>query len=82
MGEFIKRHKIKILILAKTRLDGERVNQITQFLPYTKVVMIKIVGFIGGIWLLWNDDEIDVQVLNMSKQEIHAIVKVNLIAPD
>ena len=38
--------------------------------------MTPTIGFIGGIWLLWTEKEVHVEVVNKSKQEIHAIIKV------
>ena len=33
-------------------------------------------GYVGGLWLLWKKDEVDVFVLSSTEQEIHATIQV------
>ena len=80
--ELISREKVKGLILIETHVDGDKAKQITNSLPFSNVEMMNTIGFASGIWLLWNSFEVEVQVVNKSKQEIHAIVKVSPNSPN
>ena len=46
--------RVKILILTKTMLDADKARLIATSLPFMNMDMTKTMGFIGGIWLLWN----------------------------
>ncbi|KAK4595225.1 hypothetical protein RGQ29_013597 [Quercus rubra] len=34
------------------------------------------IGFVGGIWMLWRANRIQVDVLTTTEQEIHALIQV------
>ncbi|XP_030949822.1 uncharacterized protein LOC115973699 [Quercus lobata] len=55
---------------------GDRAKEITDRLPFNGAIRSDAIGFIGGIWLLWNLDRVEINVLAITKQEIHVDVKV------
>ena len=65
--ELISREKGKILILTKTHADGHKAKQIANSFPLTNVEMTSTIRFARGTWLLWNEAEVDAQVVNRSE---------------
>ncbi|KAH7867325.1 hypothetical protein Vadar_031984 [Vaccinium darrowii] len=75
--ELVRDHKRLMVILTETRIGGSRVETICQSLGFTNFYIVDSVGFAGGIWLLWNEDNIICDVLHSIEQEIHACIQVS-----
>ena len=60
----------------ETKLRGDRAKAITDRLPLDGAIHTDTIGYSGGLWLLWNSDIVEVELLAKTKQEIHAEVKV------
>lgn len=65
-----------IFVIMETKLGGDRARAITDRLPFDGDIHSDMVGYAGGLWLLWNADKVEVQRLANTKQEIHVEVKV------
>ena len=74
--ELVRIHDPAILIVMETRVGGDRAKEITDELPFDRVIHTDTIGFAGGLWLLWNEDRVDISQLANTEQEIHVIVKV------
>ena len=72
----INAHSPSIVIVTETRVGGERAKEITSRLPFDGALHADTVGYSGGIWVLWNSDEVEVTQLAKTEQEIHVEVKV------
>lgn len=72
----INMHKPNILILLETKVGGPRAEDICSHLPSTCVSSDPI-GYKGGIWILWNDAETHLEIVEKNHQVIHAFFKVN-----
>ena len=57
-------------------MSGARADEIIESLPFDGVAVADMIGFAGGIWLLWHSDLVQVDVLASTKQEIHALIWV------
>ena len=64
------------MVIKETRLGGERAREITDKLPFDGAIHTETIGYIGGLWLLWNSDLVEVKQLANTEQEIHVEVKV------
>ena len=71
-------HNPAILVVMETRVGGNRAREITERLPFNGVIHFDAVGHVGGIWVLWNLDRVDVAYLANTEQEIHFTVKVQI----
>ena len=60
----------------ETKLGGSKAKEITDRLPFDGAIHTETIGFIGRMWLLWNEDQVVIQELAKTKQEIHVEVKV------
>ena len=63
LTELINAHSPSIVIVTETRVGGERAKEITSRLPFDEALHADTVGYSGGIWVLWNSDEVEVTQL-------------------
>nr|XP_023924685.1 uncharacterized protein LOC112036087 [Quercus suber] len=56
-------------------MGGERAKEITNRLPFDGALHVDTIGYSGGIWVLWNSDDVEVTQLAKTEQEIHVEVK-------
>ena len=66
-----------IMVLTETRVGGERAARIIEKLPFDGSFATDTIGYVGGLWLLWKKEEVEVSVLSSTEQEIHASIKVS-----
>ena len=76
VSELVRIHNPDILVVMETRVGGDRAKEITDRLPFDGAIIVKTMGFAGGIWLLWNSARVEVVQLMSTEQEVHAEVKV------
>ena len=56
-------NSLKMLILTKTRLGGNRVEELAKSLLFDGFLCTNTIGFAGGIWILWKTDAVQVDLL-------------------
>ena len=69
-------HRLAIFVVTETRVGGDRVAKIIEGLPYDGFITIDTIGYVGGLWILWKSEEVEVLPLSSTEQEIHATIKV------
>lgn len=70
-------HSPDLLIIMEPRISGERAERVSTSLGFQQVFRVDSVGYVGGIWLLWNPIGFGVHMLGSTSQFIHV-----LISPD
>ena len=60
-------------VITETRIDGPKADEIIKRLPFDRAYSTKTIGYAGRIWLLWRSDFVSMDVLMVTKQEIHTI---------
>ncbi|XP_075655041.1 uncharacterized protein LOC142625236 [Castanea sativa] len=60
----------------ETRIGGERARENTNKLPFDEAIHMDTIGLVGGLWILWNSDRVQITQLAMLEQKIHVLVKV------
>ena len=60
----------------ETKLGGTKAKEVTDRLPFDGAIHTETVGYSGGLWLLWNDDKVEIDELAKTEQELHVEVKV------
>ena len=68
-------HKPSIVALLETRISGFRAQSICTKSGFRNSFRVEARGFQGGIWVLWNADEIDIAVLNSHEQFVTVEIK-------
>lgn len=71
---FVQQHNPDILLLTETRVSQHDADEILDDLPLHNWVISDTVGFKGGIWLLYNEEAVEITVLATTAQEIHVMV--------
>ena len=74
--ELVRNHNPAILVLMETKVVGEKAREISNRLPFDNAIHTNTAGYVGGLWMLWNFDRVEVTSLASTVQEIHTIVKV------
>ncbi|OMP14174.1 hypothetical protein COLO4_00219 [Corchorus olitorius] len=64
-----------VTIVTKTRLSGKNAKKIRDSLAFDQALSLNASSFSGGLWLLWNQNDSDVNVLSRSPYEIRANVQ-------
>ncbi|XP_023881794.1 uncharacterized protein LOC111994169 [Quercus suber] len=74
--DLTRRYDPAVLVVMETKLGGRRAKEVTDRLPFGGAIHTDTIGLSGGLWLLWNDDIVEVEALAKTEQEIHVEVKV------
>ncbi|XP_061361234.1 uncharacterized protein LOC133305091 [Gastrolobium bilobum] len=65
------RFNIKVLALLETKIQGNRGETIIRKLGFPKFFKQEAVGFSGGIWILWDDRDVEVEIIQSHHQYVH-----------
>jgi len=65
-----------IFVVMETRIRGDRAREIIDRLPFHGAIHTNTIGYVGGLWVLWNADKVDVTPLANTEQGIHIVIKV------
>ncbi|XP_075084702.1 uncharacterized protein LOC142167957 [Nicotiana tabacum] len=68
-------HKPNVVALLETRLADH--HNIMEDFEFSGIAQVPTQGNSGGMTLVWNIDEVNVDQIGGANQEIHAMVKVN-----
>lgn len=60
--ELVDRHKPNVVLLTETRVGGDRADDIINSLGFPVYFKVDPMGFAGGLWLLWNNQEINMHI--------------------
>ena len=75
LREHIHSHKPSIVAMVETRVSGPRAQNICDLVGFRNNFRVEARGFQGGIWVLWNSDELDIEVLTAKEQFV--MMKIN-----
>ncbi|KAI9124099.1 hypothetical protein K1719_005399 [Acacia pycnantha] len=70
------RYKVDVVVILEPRVSGNPATKIIKSWGFKYSVRVEAVGFSGGIWLLWNSDDLGVDVLTKEEQFIHCRLKL------
>ena len=58
--EIAVNHRLSIMVITKTRGGGDRAKDIISGLPFDGFITIDTIGYAGGLWVLWNKEDVDI----------------------
>ena len=61
--ELSRRHDSAILVVMETKLGGSKAKEVTNRLPFDRAIHTETIGYSGGLWLLWNEDKVEIEEL-------------------
>ncbi|KAE8713139.1 hypothetical protein F3Y22_tig00110214pilonHSYRG00049 [Hibiscus syriacus] len=70
----VNKHKPKIIALMETHTSGTKADRIINNMGFNNSFRVKALGHSGGIWMLW-DNSVEVKILSISNQYVHARFK-------
>ncbi|CAN1186746.1 hypothetical protein LINPERHAP2_LOCUS38302 [Linum perenne] len=71
----IARHKPQLVAILEPRISGQVGSTVRSKMGFQFSSIVEARGFGGGIWLLWNDTSINVDVLHSSSQFLHMKIR-------
>ena len=69
-------HSLVIVVITENRISGFKASEVFRSLPFDGIHTTDLIGYAGGIWLPWQKQMVDMDVLTTTEQEIHVVVKV------
>ncbi|XP_075654049.1 uncharacterized protein LOC142624370 [Castanea sativa] len=75
----VQEHNPAILVVMETKLGVDRAKAITDRLPMDGAIHTNTIRYFGGLWLLWNSNLVEVELLAKTEQEIHVEVKLSWV---
>ena len=58
--EMVQKYNSDILVVMETCVGVNRAREIIERLPFDRAIRSDAIGFVGGIWVLWNSERVDV----------------------
>lgn len=74
--KLVSNHDPTILVVMETHLGGDNAKEVIDKLPFQGAIHMDTIGFVGGLWLLWDTNRVEISNLASTEQEVHAFVKV------
>lgn len=68
-------YKPTVLFILEPRIGGAEAEKVCVEIGMKEWVCSEARGFSGGIWVLWNSDDISIHVLLTQRHFIHMLVK-------
>ncbi|KAI8019049.1 hypothetical protein LOK49_LG04G00938 [Camellia lanceoleosa] len=72
--EILRSHKPEILILMETKLAFSKMGNFFNHLGFTASTIVDPIGKVGGIWILWDTNHVNVRASSFGPQVIHATI--------
>ncbi|KAI9070607.1 hypothetical protein K1719_047434 [Acacia pycnantha] len=69
-------YKVDMLVILEPRISGNHASKVIKSWVFKKSERVEAEGFSGGIWLLWDFDEMVVDVKIRDEQFLHCEVKL------
>nr|XP_023880427.1 uncharacterized protein LOC111992798 [Quercus suber] len=69
------------MIITETKVCGDRAKRIADRLPLDGAIFANPIGLSGGLWVLWDSNQVEISELSSTEQEIHVVVSTTANAP-
>ncbi|GLT36867.1 hypothetical protein SLA2020_112150 [Shorea laevis] len=69
-------HNPSMMLILETKISGEDAKDRAASLGFPKYCIVDSDGLAGGLWLLWDDSIVAVEVVSQTPQAIHAVIQV------
>ncbi|XP_016206218.1 uncharacterized protein LOC107646551 [Arachis ipaensis] len=69
--ELCKQYRPDMVILLETKCSGDTTDKVIREMSFNYCIREEAKGFAGGIWVLWNNPNLNVQVLRNHQQFLH-----------
>lgn len=72
--EFVRIHRPTVVYLLETRVSQDRAREIAPTLGFSRYEIAPTDGMSGGVWMLWNEEDVNVEIVLIEDQGIHAVI--------
>ncbi|XP_028785413.1 uncharacterized protein LOC114741329 [Neltuma alba] len=76
LRDVLRGKQANLVILVETRVNGVKADRIMKKLGFNNWIRVEATGYAGGIWLLWNDDEVNIHYEFSTTQLLHVQVSM------
>lgn len=76
--EMTNSYKLDMVVLSETRVSSDRASSIIGDLGFERFVKVDALGFLGGLWVLWNPINIYVEPITTAFPEIFSKFRLAL----
>lgn len=76
-AKFMATHNPSLVLLTETHVGGDRHHEIISSLGFSSWYAVEPMGYVRGIWLLWNRRLVKVTIHGHTFQQKHATVEVS-----
>ncbi|KAL9243847.1 hypothetical protein vseg_017686 [Gypsophila vaccaria] len=74
LQDLVGLHKPNIVALLEPKISGHRAHRVIESRGFSRSIRVEAEDFSGGIWLLWNEEEVQITLLSSGKQVINVLV--------
>lgn len=71
LKKIVSEYHIDIMCLLETRISGVKADRVSRKLGFSNWLRLEAAGFAGGIWILWDDTNIQIEYITSNTQFIH-----------
>ncbi|KAI9082433.1 hypothetical protein K1719_035576 [Acacia pycnantha] len=64
-------HKVDMVVLLETRISGDKAKKAIRSFGFRYSEIVEALGFVRGIWLMWNNSNLVVKVMERHLQFLH-----------
>lgn len=75
LQELIKIHKISIVALLEPRIHSSKFVPQFHSEAMTYMITVEARGFAGGIWLMWNQQEVDIEEISSNEKILNVLIQ-------
>ncbi|GLU24163.1 hypothetical protein SLE2022_401190 [Rubroshorea leprosula] len=66
-----------MLLILETKISCPDAQEVANSLDFPKSCIVNSDGLAGGLWLLWDNSRLSVDILSTNNQAIHAVIQVS-----
>ncbi|XP_057756534.1 uncharacterized protein LOC130975820 [Arachis stenosperma] len=77
LKELQNQKKPDLTILVETKCSGNKAREVIKAMGFNHAIVEEAVGFVGGIWILWKNDDFKIKVMSTHKQFVHMEIENN-----
>ncbi|XP_021828885.1 uncharacterized protein LOC110769256, partial [Prunus avium] len=74
MQDLIRSHHMEILFVCEPRISGLKAVSMVKTLGFPCFEIVDPIGFSGGLWLMWDDSRVKVEIIGTHDQAISACI--------
>lgn len=72
--EYKRLYSLAIIIHVEPKISGTLADEVCKKIGQNRWIRSESTGFSGGIWVLWNEEEVEVKLSYAHTSFLHAVV--------